>query len=222
MTTKVPLWQLVPELYYFTVMRLSTRRREVLNYSKIRSTQSTKHEQYLPPTITVSDINSSQVLATLNALKPKLIVVWGGSIIKPHIIETAEHALNIHTGYCPYYRGTNSNFNAILNDDLEHIGITIHDVVAHVDAGNIRALITADTSKTPRQFFTELNDKAFQTYLDIAKKIFNDEEVPSYPQNIALGKNYMLKEWTYAKQFRVTSILLKMESARKKMRAGLP
>ncbi len=208
---KVGAWGIIPELFYAIQILTNKKIREVMNYTKLYTPEKRTSDVYSSKIIEIDDINSDYVYEQLQAIRPRLLLIWGGSILESRIITTAQNALNIHTGYCPYYRGTNCNIKAILNNDLKHVGITIHNVVPEVDAGAIQALVTVNTNQSPRLFFTELNNLAFDTYVQIAKSFIEGSCPEGTPQDISLGKNYLLKEWTYKKRYRVSKILLDLE-----------
>ena len=166
----------------------------------LRSFISESTENYLAPIMEVDEINSQEVYDTLKKISPDLLVIWGGYIVQQHILETAKQCINMHFGVCPYYRGVNGVHHAILRDDLENIGITIHYAVSKVDAGEIISIVKVDYRQSPKNFFKELNDTATQKYIEIAKRLSNREKVSSLTQDLSKGKNYLLKEWTYTKQ----------------------
>jgi hypothetical protein len=209
---KIGWWGIPREIYFFVRLFLSKKKRATLNFLKCRTPLLHTHSTYLPQTIYVDTINSDEVYERLKTINPTVIAIWGGLIIKQRLIETAGVVVNMHAGYCPYYRGTHGNLHALLKNDFGHIGITIHDAVQEVDAGAVREIITTDCrNRSPSMFFTELNDRAFHAYIDIILALMRGEETSIIPQDLTLGKNYRLKEWTYEKQYRVTSLLSTLE-----------
>ena len=196
---KVGVLGLVPELYHFLAVKLSRQKKDALALISLRSRPSFE-EGYLADTLETDDVNGDDVYERVNTVRPDIIVMWGGYIVKPRLLELARRALNMHFGFTPYYRGVNGVQHAILRNDFTHVGITIHYAVTEVDAGEIIRVVTTDYRKSPESFFRELNDKATREYLAIAKRIARGEEVPGKPQDLALGRNYFLKEWTYARQ----------------------
>ena len=196
---KVGFQGLLPELYHFLAMKLSRKKRAALALLSLRTPLSAE-TGYLMETTETDDVNSDDVYNRISALHPDLIVIWGGYIVKPRLLAMAPHTLNMHFGFTPYYIRVNGVHEAILQNDLEHIGITIHYAVPQVDAGDVLQVVTADHRKPPEVFFKELNDTAAREYIAVVKKIMSGEHVYAKPQHAAEGKNYFLKEWTYAKQ----------------------
>lgn len=206
---KVGLVGIISEIYYFLSVKLSGRKKQALRVLSARSLDYKPEEEYLCETINTDDINEDIVYERIKSMAPDVIVIWGGYILKPRLLEVARFAVNMHFGFVPYYRGVNGVQNAILNDDFEHIGITIHYAVPKVDAGEVIKIIQTDHSKSPEEFFSSLNEKAFREYLEVAKKIFKGEAVQSYPQDLTKGKNFLLKEWTYKKENALADKIIK-------------
>lgn len=196
---KVGVLGLLPELYHFLAVKMSRSKKSALGMLSLR-TRLVEGEGYLPDIVETDDINSDEVYERVKKIAPELIVMWGGYIVKPRLLELAPRALNMHFGFTPYYRGTNGVQHAILQNDFGHMGIAIHYAVAEVDAGEIITVVTADYKKSPEVFFRELNDKATREYIEVVKKLMRGEDVPGKPQDLSLGRNYFLKEWTYGKQ----------------------
>ena len=57
------------------------------------------------PILEAPSSNHESVQKGLAALKPDLLLIHGGPIIKQPILATAGTALNLHWGLSPYYRG---------------------------------------------------------------------------------------------------------------------
>jgi folate-dependent phosphoribosylglycinamide formyltransferase PurN len=84
------------------------------------------------------EINNQFVFEVLNIIKPDLIILFGTSIIKNHIIEKyPDKIINLHLGLSPYFKGSATNLFPVLYNKLECIGATIHKVTEKVDAGDI-------------------------------------------------------------------------------------
>lgn len=198
---KVRIQDSLSEIFFLVRFLVDKSIYKHLELAKQRTLRSNMPEGYLAPVIEVDSVNSEEVHVKIEELKPDVIAVWGGSIIKPYIIESARTVVNIHTGFCPYYRGTNCHFNAILNDDLTRLGTTLHQVVKDVDAGDIYEIITTDHDRPFVDIFRDLNDRSFEAYVKLVKDLSEGKERTKFPQDVALGHNYLLKEWTYKKRY---------------------
>jgi len=208
----VGLVALPTEIFYAILLRLNESTRKTLEYFRERSgIISSLEPNYIPQTMETISANSEEVYRNLQALSPDLIVIWGNTIIKPHIIKTAKRAINLHMGLCPYYRGAIANQYAVIERHPAHIGATIHYAVEKVDAGNILTTITVDTSKPPQTLFRELNDRAEKGYLDIASRLYAGENLPHKAQDTSEGKNFRLKDWTPKTRYNLAKQIRKWE-----------
>lgn len=195
---KVGLVGIIPEIYYFLSVKLSERKKQAISTLSARSESS--DEDYIAPTIETRDINEDTIYERIKSIEPDVIAIWGGYILKSRLLETAPLVVNMHSGFVPYYRGVNGIQHAILNNDFEHIGITIHYAVPKVDAGEVIKIIRPEEKKPVLEFFRDLNDRAFREYIEVVKEILEKGRIPGETQDLSKGKNYLLKEWTYKKE----------------------
>lgn len=202
---------LLKETYYSLLLRLRPSFRNALEYFRERSNRISKDKGYLPKTLEVNDVNSDEVFNVLEKLSPKLMLVWGNTILKPRIIKTSEKVINLHMGLCPYYRGAVANQYAVIGKHLRDIGATIHYVEEEVDSGDILKVITASKTGYPRELFRDLNDKAEDAYLDISYKLFLNQDLPRQKQDMSLGRNYMLKDWMPSVRYRLAGQIIRWE-----------
>jgi folate-dependent phosphoribosylglycinamide formyltransferase PurN len=190
------------ECYYAVLLRIRGDVRNTLEL--FRATHKIfPVEDYKPKTLVVSSVNSKEVEDALATLNPTLVVVWGTGILEPHIMRKAKTMINLHFGLAPYYRGAVANQFAVLNEDLDHVGATIHMLEEKVDAGDILATIKADKNKKPFELFADLHDRAYALYLDTALKLYKNMPVEPKKQDISLGKNYLLKDWTHEVRYKL-------------------
>ena len=84
------------------------------------------------------DINDRQTYDLIARLKVDILLTIGGKILKPQIIDLAlHHAINLHHGMLPQYRGLGQHYWAALNHDYDHIGTAVHKLTTRVDAGDV-------------------------------------------------------------------------------------
>ncbi len=89
------------------------------------------------PMQTVRSINDPRVVALLTDIMPDLVVVLGTEIIRDHVLTAAPRFINVHAGITPLYRGSHGQFWAVMNQDFEQIGVTLHIVDRGIDTGGI-------------------------------------------------------------------------------------
>lgn len=70
--------------------------------------------------------------------QPAIIQLFGSSLIGDRLLEQFKgKVMNVHLGLSPYYRGSGTNFWAMVEGNLACVGATIHLATKKVDAGGI-------------------------------------------------------------------------------------
>ncbi|WP_242131028.1 formyl transferase [Aestuariivivens marinum] len=88
--------------------------------------------------IRVNSINENKVIDEINKLNPDIVVVNGTRIISKNVLEsTKAKFMNIHVGITPKYRGVHGGYWALVNNDYENCGVTVHLIDQGVDTGDI-------------------------------------------------------------------------------------
>lgn len=87
----------------------------------------------------VDSHNGAQCLKLINEADPDIILVYGTLIIGKRLIGSAKRIINLHTGLSPRYRGSDTIFWPIYNEEPQQIGVTIHRLEAGIDSGPILA-----------------------------------------------------------------------------------
>lgn len=202
-------WRIFVEAWYALLLRLDGNVRKALSYFGGSAKGAT--DAFVVETMEVSSVNSDEVYEALQKISPDLLVVWGSAILSPKILSTAKRAINLHLGYCPYYRGALANHCAVLDGELTKIGATVHFINSKADAGDILAVIPADAEKLPQEMFDDLHTEAASTYLSIASALNRGEELPSTPQDISISKNFFLRDWVPSLRYKVGKRILAWE-----------
>ena len=71
-------------------------------------------------------------------VNPEFILLFGTEILSEEWLKRFRNKIiNIHLGLSPYYRGSATLFWPFYNNDIGHLGTTIHETVSKVDAGRI-------------------------------------------------------------------------------------
>lgn len=140
----------------------------------------------------VSSHNSAECQALLEAEKPDVIVVYGTAIIRPHIFTLAKQVtLNMHTGLSPHYRGDSTLFWPVFYDDPEHLGVTVHKLVADVDGGDIvyTGRVEYETGDGEAELFAKGVKVGTELYLQAVQDVL-DGSVQYHPQDLSTGKEF--------------------------------
>lgn len=86
----------------------------------------------------VDSVNTAAVRHLLRKLDPDAVVVNGTRIVSPKVIDCIRRPfINTHAGITPRYRGVHGGYWALVHDDTEHCGVTVHLVDAGVDTGGV-------------------------------------------------------------------------------------
>lgn len=105
-----------------------------------------------PPAMAITgtpSVNSRNCMEQIATFQPHVIVINGTRILNKATLASIDvPILNTHAGITPKYRGVHGGYWALVNDDPEHCGVTVHLVDSGIDTGGIlkQALIRT-TSK---------------------------------------------------------------------------
>jgi methionyl-tRNA formyltransferase len=145
----------------------------------------------------VADPNAPDVVAEIDALAPCLLVTLGGAIYGDALLASARGlALNLHSGWCPTYRGTNTVEWTLYRRDLARLGSTVHVLTSGLDAGPIlrrstACVIPGDTVAT---CFARVVALGTDLMCEVVDEIIRSDEVVVYDQPEAAGRSYLGKE----------------------------
>lgn len=83
-------------------------------------------------------INSKTFLTEIKELNPELIITYGCSIIRGDILNLyKDRIINVHLGISPYYKGSGTNFHALVNNEFKFFGYSIIFMNERIDEGEI-------------------------------------------------------------------------------------
>ncbi len=122
----------------------------------------------------VSSINDDLVKEILKISKPDLVIVNGTRIISKNILNSVDCLfVNTHVGITPKYRGVHGAYWAVVNDDLENCGVTVHIIDEGIDTGDVlyQELIKPDLN---RDNFTTYPYLQIAKALPLLKRVVND------------------------------------------------
>lgn len=152
--------------------------------------------------IKVDSFNSKRTSQMIESFSPSIILAFGVPIISDRIISLAKiAAINLHGGISPFYKGGNTIFWALYNNDIHHVGATIHYMVKPVDSGDILAYIYPNISSKDDEF--SLSAKTFKYATEAMVKIVSDlfaaeAKLNGKPQ-VEKGQLYLAKDRTLLK-----------------------
>lgn len=95
-----------------------------------------------------NSVNSAESIEALQRISPDLIIVNGTRIISKKVLKSIPcKFINMHAGITPKYRGVHGAYWALVNNDKEHCGVTVHYVDEGIDTGNIIAQSVISVTK---------------------------------------------------------------------------
>jgi len=104
------------------------------------------------PVRTLASINDDAYLRTLGVRGiDVLLSVSAPEIFRTAALSAAPHAINIHNGKLPYYRGMMPTFWALLHGEPE-VTITVHTMVEKLDAGEVLSEYSVPITPDDSQF----------------------------------------------------------------------
>lgn len=101
------------------------------------------------PHVQIESLNSPAAIMALESLNPDLLVVDGGSILKPKFFSGPRFgAINLHCGKLPDYRGMPPAFWELYYGEPE-VGVSVHAVSAKLDEGAVFASTVVPLDLSP-------------------------------------------------------------------------
>ncbi len=136
---KLGLWQVFGQILFhliivkFLNLTSSKRKNEILKEYRLKN-----HLLPADKIININSVNDNDCLKHLQNINPDLVIVNGTRIISKKTLSSVDAPfINIHTGITPMYRGVHGGYWALVNNDPDNCGVTIHLVDSGIDTGGI-------------------------------------------------------------------------------------
>ena len=138
--------------------------------------------------------NTPETLGILEKLQPDVIVIGQTGILREKLLKIPRiGALNGHPGILPDYRGIDSFQWAILNDEPEKVGCTVHWIDTGVDTGPVLRSNRFPVANTNEGLIT-LEDRLFDftsiQLAEVVQAIDCDDPPRGTAQRPQQGKQY--------------------------------
>ena len=86
----------------------------------------------------VNSVNDPNCIQQLQDINPDLVIVNGTRIISKQVLNCiSAKFINIHAGITPMYRGVHGAYWALVNNDADHCGVTVHFLDTGIDTGEV-------------------------------------------------------------------------------------
>jgi len=131
-----------------------------------------------------ASVNDPYYVEIVRRAQPDVIVIMGTCLVRKKIIESAPHALNIHTGLSPYYRGGMTNLWPIVREEYGYFGVTVHRISLGIDSGDI--IHTARPEIRPDDTYGTINSRCIALGTDLMIQAIRD---------LAAGGMRALPQW---------------------------
>jgi len=161
--------------------------------------------------VVVSSHNGQDCLDLLDQEKPDVIIVYGTAILKAPLFDRANIiTLNMHTGLSPWYRGDSTLFWPVYHDDPEHLGVTVHQLVAEVDGGDIASVgkVIYEQGDSEANLFAKGVKVGTELYLAATQSAL-DGNLVCTKQDLSLGREFRWIHRTVAAEKQVLKNLAK-------------
>jgi methionyl-tRNA formyltransferase len=158
---------IVPVLNFSSKKRI----REIKDLYKVDETEipETKKNR-------ISSVNDDKCIKIIAEINPDIVLVNGTRIISRRLLESTKAIfINMHTGITPMYRGVHGGYWAMVNNDKEHCGVTIHLVDKGIDTGTILYQVKIPSGK--RDNFVTYPFLQFGEGMALVKKAIDDISV---------------------------------------------
>ncbi len=131
------------------------------------------------PVRPLASINDAAYLRTLGERNVDVLLsVSAPEIFRAGALHATPHAINIHNGKLPFYRGMMPTFWALLHDEPE-VTITVHTMVEQLDAGMVLAEFRVPITSADSQF--DLSTRAKEIAGREVAGLLNRLDTPEWP-----------------------------------------
>ncbi|HTD93462.1 MAG TPA: formyl transferase [Chitinophagaceae bacterium] len=121
----------------------------------------------------LDSVNEERCIALLRKMAPDIVLVNGTRIISKKVLGSVNAVfINMHTGITPKYRGVHGGYWAVVDNDEENCGVTVHLVDKGIDTGGI--LYQAPISVTREDNFVTYPYLQFGEGIPLVKQAVDD------------------------------------------------
>jgi folate-dependent phosphoribosylglycinamide formyltransferase PurN len=117
-------------------LRAAENRWKAAQLARLRATYPAALDDV--PRVVVANPNNDAAREFLNGVNPDILIARCKFILKPEVFTLARvKAFALHPGICPEYRNAHGCFWALVNRDLDRVGMTLLKIDRGVDTGPV-------------------------------------------------------------------------------------
>ncbi len=146
---KVGFWKVAGQvLFQISIAKIlnvtsQKRKKEILENYELNSDPIPSEK-----VLHVDSVNNAKCISSLQKTNPEIVIVNGTRIISKKVLDSIPvKFINIHAGITPKYRNVHGAYWALVNNDQENCGVTVHEVDSGIDTGNIIYQKTIDVTR---------------------------------------------------------------------------
>ena len=125
-------------------------------------------------TFDIPSLNSTEAKDFVHGYGYDIVVAIATSIVKEAALAIPRYGyLNLHPGILPMYRGI-GNFWAVMNEDFENIGCTVHWMTPVIDKGKVVLIRSLDDGFTD---LWDMNYRAMCSGVDALAELINNNSL---------------------------------------------
>lgn len=143
------------------------------------------------------ELNSERSVEFIRSVDPDLVLIFGSGLVKdPLYSALPRHAINLHLGLSPRYRGAATLFWPFYFLEPPYAGTTFHYIITEPDAGDVIHQVTPELAADDG-----IHDVACKAVVDSAAeavelvRILNRQGAWQIHQQRGTGKNFLASDF---------------------------
>ena len=154
---------------------------------------------------TSTQLRSRRIKDLIMEISPNVCFVFGAPLLGKDIYSIPKNGcVNIHTGLVQYYRGVDSPYWAIYENNLSAIGATLHYIDSSIDGGAVigqRQTTDLSIDDTADDIFMKTCITGFDILRENMYNILNN--TADVVTNLGKGKLFQTKDMTFEKRLEI-------------------
>lgn len=148
------------------------------------------------------ELETDEGIQLITNLQPDIIITCRAPILQDRLLETAGLCgINVHFGIVPDYRGNEGLYWAVMNNDFDALGGSIHLLDPGIDTGGklVDAFPKLEKNASIIDIELAVSHVLSEALVACLNKIAKTNSTPEAAPQQRAGHNYLSKERTFAK-----------------------